>query len=257
MDLRKETTANLYRFYGAIATLSGTGEGEICGIPYAGIPAAGWPAYIFGGEEVDADTMDTVAEAMKEGKVPPFWIRERNPQEGFDALAETRGIRLISQWTGMHLEVRDSGNMWNSHVQEAVSRGSAVRQVVPEELPAWLDLVNTEVMTSMKIGWSRIVPLAGSEKFHFFGLWHKDALVSTALLYHDRGIAGLYFIATKSSQRGHGFGRAVVSAAIAYGNSQGISKFVLHSTPMGISLYKKLGFVENTTYGIYWMLGKR
>lgn len=269
MDLRKETTVNLYDFYREIASMAGSGGGMICGIPYTGDASAGWPAYVLGGASVVQETMEQVANAMQEGKVPQFWIRERVPGDDFEDLAQAKGIRPISQWTGMHLEVPDTGFVANADTSvanrhggatgniAAVGHGAVVRQVAPEALTEWLDLVNTEVMTSMKIGWSRIAPLAGSDKFHFFGLWHKEVLLSTALLYVDQGIAGLYFIATRSSARGRGFGYAVVSAAIEHGLSQGISKFVLHSTSMGIPLYRKLGFVENTTYGIYWMLGKR
>ncbi len=275
MDLRKETTVNLYHFYGEIASMAGARGGEICGIPYTGDGSAGWPAYLLGGAAVDRETMDQVAKAIVEGSVPPFWIRECGDEDDFEALAQAKGIRPINRWTGMQLVVPDAGFVANIDTSEAkrhggaagnnaavshhsaVSHSTVVRQVAPEALPDWLELVNTEVMTSMKIGWSRIASLAGSDKFHFFGLWHQETLVSTALLYLDQGIAGLYFIATRSSARGKGFGYAVVSAAIDYGLSQGISKFVLHSTPMGIPLYRKLGFVANATYGIYWMLGKR
>ena len=82
-------------------------------------------------------------------------------------------------------------------------------------------------------------------------------MISTAMVFLNDIIAGIYFISTIRIYRGNGYGTLITSCLIDYYISKGIDKFVLHSTPLGFPLYKKLGFTENMSLDIYWMVGKK
>ncbi len=66
--------------------------------------------------------------------------------------------------------------------------------------------------------------------------------VSTALAFVGGGAVGLYGVGTAPDRRGHGFGGAITAAAIDWGRARGEGFAILHATPMGESVYRRLGF---------------
>jgi GNAT superfamily N-acetyltransferase len=51
-------------------------------------------------------------------------------------------------------------------------------------------------------------------------------------------------VATDPAQRSRGYGRAVVRAALEECERRGIERVELHASPMGLDLYRSLGFVD-------------
>jgi GNAT superfamily N-acetyltransferase len=50
-------------------------------------------------------------------------------------------------------------------------------------------------------------------------------------------------VATPEEHRGHGFGGAVTAHAVEAGRSEGARGAYLQSSPMGLPVYQRLGFV--------------
>jgi ribosomal protein S18 acetylase RimI-like enzyme len=61
-------------------------------------------------------------------------------------------------------------------------------------------------------------------------------------------VSGVYNIATHPAARGRGVGTAVTAAAVEAGRSWGCDRVVLQASPMGESLYRKMGFRTVVTY---------
>lgn len=68
--------------------------------------------------------------------------------------------------------------------------------------------------------------------------------VSCAMLFMGAGVAGLYMVATVAGRRNRGYASAVVRAALDGARQAGLRTCVLHATPMAVSMYRRLGFVE-------------
>jgi GNAT superfamily N-acetyltransferase len=67
--------------------------------------------------------------------------------------------------------------------------------------------------------------------------------VSTGLGYVRDGWCGIFNVATPEEHRGHGFGGAVTAHAVEAGRSEGARGAYLQSSPMGLPVYQRLGFV--------------
>ena len=74
--------------------------------------------------------------------------------------------------------------------------------------------------------------------------------VSTALSYASAGTCGVFNVATPEPHRGHGFASVATAQAVL---GSGASCAYLQSSPMGRSVYEKLGFVTVETWR-QWML---
>ena len=71
-----------------------------------------------------------------------------------------------------------------------------------------------------------------------------DAPVSSAMLFAGAGVAGLYGVATLATHRNRGSATALVQATMKEARAAGFRTCILHASPMAVSLYRRLGFVE-------------
>jgi GNAT superfamily N-acetyltransferase len=73
---------------------------------------------------------------------------------------------------------------------------------------------------------------------------------ATSTLFLNAGVAGIYSIGTLEEFRGKGLGTLVTLAAMQTARSVGYRVATLQSSPMGHSIYLKLGFVEHLSYTV-------
>jgi hypothetical protein len=66
--------------------------------------------------------------------------------------------------------------------------------------------------------------------------------VSTALGATREGVCGIFNVATPEAQRGRGYGAGATAAALRAGFDAGADLAYLQSSPMGLSVYERLGF---------------
>ena len=80
------------------------------------------------------------------------------------------------------------------------------------------------------------------------GAWHHfigrvgDDPVATASLVLASDAGGIYFVCTRPDARRRGFGAAITHWAMTYAADRGAAVAVLGSSPMGQSIYERLGF---------------
>jgi ribosomal protein S18 acetylase RimI-like enzyme len=101
---------------------------------------------------------------------------------------------------------------------------------------------------SVRPFYERLDPLL-SEKERLFVGYEGKLPVSTALLYIDEGVAGLFSLTTKEDCRGRGYGTAMIRSLMGYAKQAGAKEISLSaSSDSGYSLYRKLEF---ETVGIF------
>jgi GNAT superfamily N-acetyltransferase len=80
----------------------------------------------------------------------------------------------------------------------------------------------------------------------------EDKPVATSLLYLGGGVAGIYNVATLPEFRHQGIGSALTVAPLLQARTWGYRIGTLQSTPMGLHLYRQLGFREYCTFQAYF-----
>jgi GNAT superfamily N-acetyltransferase len=75
--------------------------------------------------------------------------------------------------------------------------------------------------------------------------------VSTAVGFTIDGTTGIFSVATPEEHRGRGYGAAITAQAVRDGFDAGADLAGLQSSPMGESVYKRLGFREVETYTLF------
>lgn len=87
------------------------------------------------------------------------------------------------------------------------------------------------------------VAFARANTFAVLGT-REGAPVGGGLGLVTNGTLGLYLIATHPGYRGRGIGGAVTERLIAEGKARAAREAILHSSAMGLSVYRRLGFTE-------------
>jgi GNAT superfamily N-acetyltransferase len=85
---------------------------------------------------------------------------------------------------------------------------------------------------------------------HYVALLNGRPVATSAMLLGG-GVAGLYHLGTVADARGQGVGAAITLAPLRDARALGYRVGTLQSTTMGYNLYRRLGFVEYCTLGMY------
>lgn len=88
----------------------------------------------------------------------------------------------------------------------------------------------------------------------YLGYWQGEP-VATASTVAGSGVVGLYQVATLPQARGFGLGTVISLAALQDARQRGQRQAILHSTTMGLNIYRRLGFEPVTDFDIYLWSG--
>ena len=77
----------------------------------------------------------------------------------------------------------------------------------------------------------------------------RPAGISMTIVSH--GVAGIYWVGCTAEARGRGLGRAMTAAALDAGFEIGAESASLQASPMGESLYRRMGFETIFDYRLY------
>lgn len=75
--------------------------------------------------------------------------------------------------------------------------------------------------------------------------------VATASLMAAAGVGGIYDVSTAPAARGRGVGTAITHAAMRDARAIGYQFATLQSSPMGMRMYRRLGFQECGAFDVY------
>jgi GNAT superfamily N-acetyltransferase len=235
-------SSNIFRFYTRSAELCGYESGKRAGCAYAWNRTGSWPSFVLG-DPGEAGIREAV-HAIRSGTLPPFWIAEKTGGELVQKLDDA-GVRVIREWSGMALGKADfKPGVLNPKVK--------IRTNDPGTNREWLHIVNTELLTGSRIGDDYLDAVAISGEFSWMVAYLDDEPAGTGLSFSSGDTCGLYMIATKHAFRGAGVGTMVTSQLVSDALESGHSTVVLHATPLGERIYRKLGFREENRYAVMW-----
>jgi hypothetical protein len=250
--IREKNRENLYSFYFNLGVKSGFKTGSISSARYISGLSMAWPSYILGGGKMAKSTLFDIFRQMKEGTLPFFWIRTLDEDPEFENFAGENGIRKINLWSGMYLNKNTSFRL------PVPLSGLVFEEVVTQnDLKDWLRVVNLEIMSHRELSLKTFLNVLNDPGFKFFRVTKGKKTFSTILMHKRITDTGIYMVSTVLNERGKGIGRWITACAIDYFIEKGYNEFVLHATPLGYSVYRKLDFEQCCDFGIFWMLGKK
>jgi GNAT superfamily N-acetyltransferase len=179
----------------------------------------------------------------------------------------SRGVSTFSWWTELGTQPADLGMHLADYglTYREGGPGMAVDLLdVPEELPTPASLTIEPVKDTEALrGWAYAsmigfgVPETYVETWYdlFMGLGFELPLrsylgnlngkpVATSQLFLGAGVAGIYVVATTPAARRQGIGAALTLAPLRDALAMGFRIGILHASPMGFGVYRRLGFQE-------------
>jgi ribosomal protein S18 acetylase RimI-like enzyme len=85
---------------------------------------------------------------------------------------------------------------------------------------------------------------------HFLGRLDGEP-VATCSLFLGAGVAGIYDVGTLPEHRKRGIGAAITRAAVAEAAAAGYRMAILHSSALGMNMYRGIGFEAVCAIGQY------
>jgi GNAT superfamily N-acetyltransferase len=167
---------------------------------------------------------------------------------GVDEDLTEAGFRKISFWANMFLEIRQT-----MYVQD---QDISVREVMPVEIDAWLDVVTKVLFANKTLDKNIFVSAYRNGRVRMFGAFMGTKLVGTVMLFLGT-LPGLYMVAVDKEYRKRGIATMLVGHTSDFLNKEGYDMLVLHSTAEGYSFYKSMGFNDVGKMNLYYFLNKR
>jgi GNAT superfamily N-acetyltransferase len=126
-------------------------------------------------------------------------------------------------------------------------------EVIAADWLEWTDGEHTPVQARTLAAWrAQIPPKLAGEPVPLRWIGRVDGrVVATSRINIGAGVAGLYAISTLPAHRGKGYGRAMTIAALRAARSIGYRIGVLQASDLGYGVYRRLGFRDLFSYGVF------
>ena len=91
----------------------------------------------------------------------------------------------------------------------------------------------------------------------FLAYYDGNPIASSLVLY-EAGVAGIHMVTTLEEARGKGIGTGITLAPLNEAKKLGYETAILHSTEMGLKMYKQMGFKEYCAIELFiWQPGSK
>jgi ribosomal protein S18 acetylase RimI-like enzyme len=160
------------------------------------------------------------------------WMPEEAPGMAVDLRALDQHLSYPSNLTITHVRDNQQLKTWI----RVMTIGSEIPQ---EGLTLLLDMATKQGIKE------------DSTVHYYLGIVDEQP-VATSLLYLGGGVAGIYNVTTLPEVRRQGIGTALTVVPLLEARAKGYRIGTLQSTPMGLNLYRRLGFREYCTFQAYF-----
>lgn len=204
----------------------------------------------------DAAIERVLARARRRGMPVLWWTGPSTRPTDLGARLERHGFERDDPAPGMALALEHLPG------RGAAPAGLGVERVVgPEALAEWVTVMRTGFGIEREFeapwrAWLTALGLDDASPFRHYLARLDGAPVATASVLLAAGVAGVYNVATLPAARRHGVGAEVTRQALVEARDREAQTWsILHSSPMGVRVYRALGFREVCRIGIYFWMG--
>lgn len=196
-------------------------------------------------DEADAVIAGMLQRFRRRGLPALWWVLPSSRPDDLGARLEAHGMSYRGEGPGMAMDLTalpaaepPPPGFTVERVRDVVSLMEWVRtnEAAYGETTARVDLTYVQLESALGFG---------PERSYRRYLGRLDGQpVATSALFAQGDVAGLYGVASLPELRGRGIGAAVSLAALREARALGCRMAVLESSPLGYSVYRRLGFRE-------------
>ena len=194
---------------------------------------------------------DNYLKAIELQEASPYVIIQKDEASTFiEKKLKENGFRLIEEWTSMSISLESLPNETNGKLQIVKVENEA-------QLHDWLKVIELMLFNKVLKELEIFKQLTLNDNVNLWLGYLNNQPVCTALSFIHSSSVGLYMISTLKEFRGNGFGREITLKALYDAIDKGLMQSVLQATRLGINMYRKIGFIENGVFQIFWKVGKQ
>ena len=140
--------------------------------------------------------------------------------------------------------------------QSKLSRFSITLVETSEQMQTWLQTFTAafglpDALTQLFFNLLKASGFVAHSSCRFYLGTLDSTPVATSLLFLDEDMAGIYAVSTVPSHRRFGIGTKMTRIAVEEAGQRGYSHVTLQATPMGESVYRRLGFLPVCSFQMY------
>jgi len=145
-------------------------------------------------------------------------------------------VLAIDIWEAMEFKTQ-------SGIRKPIDFDYDIRQLTDKgALTEFTNLVNTDMMRSLKMPELLFGDLLDYPGFEFHGLYVENKIVSGLIVFTGNNTSGLYFIVTKAIHRGKGLAENLIIKTLLQLFEKGTENVVLQAVNKAVPLYTRIGF---------------
>ncbi len=194
--------------------------------------------------------IERVLASFQSRRIPFLWhLGPSSRPAHLDTLLQSRGLVHYETEPGMFVDLL----AFNEDIQ--VSHNVTVQPVMTDEqLQQWIRIWEFESSEEVIDLWFSLYSSLSLYREHSLRLYlgvQDGKPVATSAVCFAGGVASIGPIGTLPPYRGQGIGATMTLTALREARSQGYRIGVLTASPMGINIYRRIGFQQFCTSSIY------
>ncbi len=161
------------------------------------------------------------------------------------------GYRLMAKWVNMYYPLNKSIPL------EIPGHNLKVGLIQKGDgnIKSWVKLVSKVLFGGKLLDEIIFADALDNANMDYLCIWDEiDQLLSCLIMYTDSEGTSIYMVCTDPGFQKKGIGQFLIAHAMNYALELGSSKMYLSSTPQGLKLYQKLGFIELDPLMVYYKL---
>ena len=178
-----------------------------------------------------------------------WWVGPSSHSADIGPLLEARGISHVEDEPGMGVDLL-ALNKTLPVASNITIHPATTDEQVGQWARVWGCGAPEEVTHQMETVYAGLHPSPQSSFQLYLGAL-DGAPVATVALFLGGGVAAVEQVVTLPQMRRQGIGAAMTLMAAQTARSQGYRVAVLHASPMGVNIYRRLGFRECCTVSTY------
>lgn len=199
-------------------------------------------------EESFSERVQAITTFFKEKNLPfSWWIEANQEPRYFAEVLHKHQFFSLGDSKGLVFNLEHLVKIEHPHlVVEEVSTQEDMKEMVDVLLDAYKESAKTGEF-AQKLFWSAIAP---AKVIHFIGR-NEGKPVTAGTLFIDQEVARIFHVGTIQEARKKTYGSCLISSMHEKAKSLGCKISALVSTPKGLGMYKRLGYVEKGLFHHY------